>query len=80
MGRGLEELMLAVAVDHALALGAAEIKAEYIPTAKNAPCLTFFRERSHFRANGDYSFVWGAKDPYVSPLHIAVTKSYAKTT
>ncbi len=80
MGRGLEELMLAVAIDHAQALGAAEINAEYIPTPKNAPCLRFFRERSHFRVNSDRSFIWAAKDPYVSPLHISITKSHAKTT
>jgi FkbH-like protein len=80
MGRGLEESMLAVAVDHAQAVGATEIRADYIPTLKNSPCLMFFKERSHFRANGDHSFTWRASDTYPPPLHISVTKSHSKTT
>jgi FkbH-like protein len=77
MGRGVEELMLSFACDHARTARATEIWAECVPTRKNTPCLTFFRERSHFKANGDLFFTWQAKDPYPSPSHISVAKSHA---
>ena len=80
MGRGLEELMLAVAVDHAHAAGAIEVRADYAPTPKNAPCLMFFKESSHFKAKDDHSFAWRARDTYPVPSHMSVTKSHAKTT
>ncbi len=80
MGRGIEELMLAVAVDRAQAAGAAEVKAEYIPTAKNTPCLAFFMRNSGFKANDDHSFTWQASKTYARPPHIAVNKSRATTT
>jgi FkbH-like protein len=80
MGRGIEELMLAVAVDHAQEAGAAEVKAEYIPSPKNAPCLAFFNNGSHFKSEDDHLFTWRVSDAYPTPEHISVIKSDVKTT
>lgn len=74
MGRGVEQLMLGMAIDHARGRGAAEICAEYMPTAKNAPCLAFFRNNSRFECTGDFQFKWRVADEYPLPSHIVVAK------
>src|SRR5262249_19068840 len=80
MGRGVEKLMLAVAIDHARAVGQTEIKAEYLPTPKNAPCLAFFNTGSQFKCEGDHAFTWRVSDAYPLPRYISVTEAIAKTT
>ena len=78
MGRGVEELMLAVAIGCARDEGVEEVRAEYIPTPKNAPCLAFFRTKSGFQTKADYSFVWRTSDRYANPSHIVVNRSHAR--
>jgi FkbH-like protein len=80
MGRGVEELMLAFAIDHARAAGVLQIRADYSATPKNSPCLAFFRNGSHFRPKNDHCFTWPVSETYPSPLHISVNKSHARTT
>ena len=80
MGRGVEELMLAVAIGCARDAGVEEVRAEYIPTPKNAPCLAFFRTKSGFQTKADYSFVWRTSDRYANPSHIVVNRSHARAT
>lgn len=41
-GRQVEDRMLAEAIDYARKHGASSIKAKYLPTPKNKPCLDFF--------------------------------------
>lgn len=66
MGRKVEETMLHVAIDWAKSAGVNEVCAPYSATAKNRPCLEFFR-RSGFRClNGDL-FVWDAAHAYPLP-------------
>jgi FkbH-like protein len=72
MGRGVEQLMLGMAIDSARSRGAAEIRAEYIPTAKNAPCLSFFKNVSKFDCASDRLFKWRIHDDYPFPHHIVV--------
>jgi len=74
MGRGLEELMLAVAVDYAREAGAVEVQAGYSATPKNSPCLAFFKNGSRFKETGDHCFGWQVSDVYPPPSHIAITK------
>jgi len=78
MGRGLEQLMLGFAIDHARSAGVGEIMADYLPTAKNAPCLSFFRNGSKLECENDNRFVWRAANPYPWPAHISVGRSHAK--
>jgi len=55
-GRKIEETMLKTVVDYAQLANAKEVKAKYIPTAKNKPCLQFF-ESSSFNKNSDNVFI-----------------------
>lgn len=52
MGRKVEETMTALACRHASALGLQTLQADYLPTAKNKPCLDFWR-RSGFDADSE---------------------------
>jgi FkbH-like protein len=72
MGRGVEQLMLAMAIDTARSRGASEIRAEYIPTSKNAPCLSFFKDVSKFDCASDHLFKWPVREDYPLPRHIKV--------
>jgi FkbH-like protein len=72
MGRGVEQLMLAMAIDSARSRGASEIRAEYVPTSKNAPCLSFFKNASKFDCASDHLFKWRIHEDYPLPHHIVV--------
>jgi FkbH-like protein len=72
MGRKVEETMLHVAVKHAHAAGATEILAEYIPTAKNQPCLEFwsrsgFNPLSAQEPQSSTLFRWNSAQEYPLP-------------
>jgi FkbH-like protein len=66
MGRKVEETMLAFAVAQARQLGASRVTAQLLPTAKNQPCLEFFR-RSGFEEQEDHRFSWDAGREYPVP-------------
>jgi FkbH-like protein len=74
MGRGVEELMLAAAIDSARSREMAEIHAQYLQTSKNAPCLAFFKNSSRFRCDGSHLFTWRTSDDYPFPHHILVKR------
>lgn len=74
MGRGVEQLMLGTSIDSARSRGASEIRAEYIPTSKNAPCLSFFRNVSRFDCVTEHLFKWRIHEDYPVPHHIVVKK------
>jgi predicted enzyme involved in methoxymalonyl-ACP biosynthesis len=72
MGRGIEEAMLFTAIAHTQP--AAELHARYLPTARNAPCLGFFRGLApRFRQEGDL-FVRDAGLPFPLPGHIELVQ------
>jgi FkbH-like protein len=79
MGRGIEELMLSVAVNHARASGMTRITTEYIPTARNGPCLSFFKSASKFRCDSENRFSWQVVDSYSPPAFISVKNPSAAT-
>jgi FkbH-like protein len=66
MGRKVEESMVHVAVVAAAARGASKILARYIPTAKNKPCLSFWRA-SGFANDSDTLFSRDTATPYPLP-------------
>jgi FkbH-like protein len=66
MGRKVEETMLHVAVRWAAEQGADRVVARYRPTAKNKPCLTFFRS-SLFENRDDAEFTWELQKDYPAP-------------
>jgi len=71
MGRKIEESLLAIAVAAARRKGATRVRAQYLPTKKNKPCLEFF-QRSGFGQQGD-DFVWDASTEYHRPDVIRFT-------
>jgi FkbH-like protein len=70
LGRKIEETMLATAIQHAQALGIKNVYVRYIPTAKNKPCLDFFKRlEPRFRRQGE-CFIRDGKQPFPVPEHI----------
>lgn len=74
MGRYVEETMLAMAVDRARAAGAKRLVATYLPTAKNEPCLSFFKrsgmEIARTESTPTWRFIWDTSSSYPYPKHI----------
>jgi FkbH-like protein len=71
MGRKVEETMLHVAVSSAVGRGARRVVARYLPTAKNKPCLNFFRA-SGFVTSDEREFVWDTANAYTLPEPITL--------
>jgi FkbH-like protein len=69
MGRDVEETMIYTLVNYAKSLGLDEVWAEYLPTAKNKPCLDFF-QNSGFVHTGNNNFSWQLCKDYRKPKHI----------
>jgi FkbH-like protein len=71
MGRKIEETMLYTAINYAMTQGCEDLRAEYLATTKNKPCLTFF-ENSGFQHNGNNLFSWILSNDYEKPEHIEI--------
>jgi FkbH-like protein len=71
IGRHVEETLLHIAVGRARAVGATELIADFIPTARNGPCLDFFR-RSGLKSVGEHRFVWNVAEPYDRPRFVTL--------
>jgi predicted enzyme involved in methoxymalonyl-ACP biosynthesis len=65
MGRKVEETMVHMAVEAARARAASLVVAEYLPTPKNKPCLTFWQSSGF--ASADREFRWDASQAYSLP-------------
>lgn len=79
MGRKVEESMLYTLISYAQSLGLAEVQAQYIPTPKNKPCLSFF-EQSGLAAQDDYIFTWDLAQSYEAPPQIRLSLEGEKIT
>lgn len=76
MGRKVEETIVHVATELATEQGAASVRAEYLPSKKNGPCLAFWR-RSGFAIEGDderTSFVWATEAVYELPAAVTLER------
>jgi FkbH-like protein len=69
MGRHVEEVMTHWLVDRATRAGASETWAQYLPTAKNRPCLEFWK-RSGFEEGQALRFAWRGAGGYAKPAFI----------
>jgi FkbH-like protein len=82
MGRKIEEAIVHLAVERARARGLATVEAELLPTAKNKPCLDFWKgsgfaavsdaARSSAAPAGAWRFRWDAREQYPSPAAVAI--------
>ena len=71
MGRKVEETMLATVIDYAHATGLDKVYAVYQPTAKNKPCLDFWK-RSGFDQEADDIFCWKTGRNFPLPDQVTV--------
>jgi predicted enzyme involved in methoxymalonyl-ACP biosynthesis len=74
MGRRIEDTMLHLAATMAADLGAAQLHAELLPTAKNMPCRRFF-ESGRMRQVGGERFALDLVDAPSAPDGITVDLS-----
>jgi FkbH-like protein len=72
MGRKVEETMVAHAVQQAQAAGAAIVRAEYLPTPKNRPCLDFWQRSGFDCSQNDHTFTWHADQQFPFPEQVQV--------
>lgn len=72
MARRVEESMLWFACQQARKLGAAEVRAEYIPTPRNNPCLSLFKSSGFGLLDDSQSFVWNLEKEYPKPAGITI--------
>jgi FkbH-like protein len=73
MGRKVEETMVYVAAEYARAQqNIRQLKAEFVPTERNRPCLAFWRNGG-FDELVDHVFSWDLERTYPCPSCIALT-------
>jgi FkbH-like protein len=73
MSRQVEEAMVHMIVQHGRELQVSQVRAEFLPTARNAPMLAFWQERSRFSVEGDFTFFWDVRKPYPATFQVQVT-------
>jgi FkbH-like protein len=77
MGRRIEETMLHVLAAEARRAGLSSLRAEYLPTARNQPCLRFFHGSGMTQSSGDSDaspvFAWRLDRDYSLPECISLT-------
>lgn len=72
MGRKVEETMLHVLSTRAKSGGAAKLRACYLPTSKNQPCLRFLESAGLQRNGEDKPFILDLAQPYPKPAAITL--------
>ncbi len=72
MGRDIERVMVAVAVQYCRTLGGVELAAKYLETAKNKPCRDFWMKSGFAPGEAESIFSWACTRPYPMPAHIEV--------
>jgi len=72
-GRYVEQVMVAVAAEYCSSLGLERLIATYIPTAKNKPCLEFWKSSGFQWNQGDSTFSWTLDKDYPYPQAVHVT-------
>ena len=63
-GRKIEDVMLQTLLQASKELGVKKLKAKYLPTEKNKPCLEFFNNRSGFTKDQNDVYVWDMKNAF----------------
>jgi len=76
MGRQVEKTMLHVAVKYARSLGAERIKARYIPTEKNKPCLDFWKNSGFEFDKSNFIFSWRGDKIYLASQWITLEEGF----
>ena len=72
MGRNVEEVMLYKVLSFAGKAGLGEVKATYVPTQKNKPCLKFFRRSGLASLDSAPIFKWQAGNNHPAPPFVDI--------
>jgi FkbH-like protein len=72
MGRKIEEIMVLTTANYARTLKLDKIIAKYVPTAKNKPCLEFWKSSGFKYEESEAFFEWDLQDDYPSVNHVEV--------
>jgi FkbH-like protein len=73
IGRGVEQGILHVLMEHAREVSLKQLVADYAPTPLNAPCKLFFDEHSNLtRLSDSNRYVWDLLQPYPPPDHLTI--------
>jgi FkbH-like protein len=67
MGRKVEETMLHIASEYGRSLNLKTLTACYLPTEKNHPCYTFWKQSSFEHDEKTDTFMWNLEHPYPRP-------------
>jgi FkbH-like protein len=70
MGRKVEHAMVAFASQYCATLGLRELRANYIATAKNKPCLSFWQSSGFVIGSEENAFSWPIGQVYPPPAGI----------
>lgn len=77
MARNVEHVMVAFAAQYCAGLGLRELRANYLPTPKNKPCLKFWMSSGFFCEERDNRFTWSLSEPYPFPEGIKIRQPNA---
>jgi FkbH-like protein len=77
MGRNVEHAMVAFAAQHCTTLGLRELRAIYIPTPKNKPCLNFWMSSGFSYDEKENRFTWPLSRTYPFPDSISIHRPEA---
>jgi FkbH-like protein len=72
MGRNVEQAMVAFAAQYCAGLGIRELRAHYLPTPKNKPCLKFWMSSAFLFDERENRFTWQLNEPYPFPDAIKI--------
>ena len=70
IGRKVEETMLHTVIGFARSSGLKTVRARHFPTAKNKPCLEFWRKSGFRHDESSDVFAWDTQDAYPVPAGI----------
>ena len=74
-GRNVERVMVYKVCNYSQSLRVETIQARYLATAKNAPCLSFWKESGFACDEATSSFTWSLREPYPLPGHVKIVDS-----
>ena len=74
MGRKVEETMLALAAERARSLGASRVRADYLETPKNRPCLEVLGRCGWRASDSGTTFAWSLDEEYPFPPQLRVAR------
>ena len=78
MGRNVEHAMVAFAARYCQELGLTDLRADYLPTAKNKPCLKFWMSSGFLFDERQNRFTWPLSMPYPLPEGIKMHRPPAR--